>query len=283
MEVSSWLTGRRGVSLPFTDYCEPNFEGAQSLRALTDAAIKLGGERRWKYVEFRSEHFFGEEAPASLTYWQHEVALDKDEKVQFAALKGPVRTAIRKAIGTGVRVEAVHTLDGVRNFCRLNAMTRRAHGLPPQPMSFFENLHRHVIDRDAGVVVQALVDGRPAAASVYLYRGERAIFKYGASDKRFQNLRVNDLVMWAGIRWLATRGCTKMSMGKTAVDNVGLRRFKQGWGAEEKELRYFKYDLAAGSLVRDRDAVAGWHNAFFRMMPAMLSRLAGAALYRHMA
>jgi hypothetical protein len=182
-----------------------------------------------------------------------------------------------------VKVEAVQTLEGVWNFCRLNALTRRAHGLPPQPSSFFANLHRLVIGQDSGVVVQALVNGRLAAASVYLRRDERAIYKYGASDKRFQNLRVNDVVMWEAIRWLATRGCTSMSMGKTAMENVGLRRFKQGWGAEETELRYFKYDIRAGKLVEDRDAVAGWHNALFRMMPGPLSRLAGAVLYRHIA
>jgi hypothetical protein len=165
----------------------------------------------------------------------------------------------------------------------LNAMTRRAHGLPPQPLAFFENLHRHIIDRDAGVIVQALVEGRPAAACVYLYRGDRSVYKYGASDKSFQNLRVNDLVMWEAIRWLTARGCTTMSMGKTALDNEGLRRFKLGWGAEESKLRYFKFDIAAGSLVTDRDAISGWHNALFRIMPNIFSRIVGALLYRHMA
>jgi hypothetical protein len=94
---------------------------------------------------------------------------------------------------------------------------------------------------------------------------------------------VNDLVMWEAIRWLTARGCRTMSMGKTALDNEGLRRFKLGWGAEESKLRYFKFDVRAGVLVTDRDAIAGWHNALFRIMPDRLSRLVGAILYRHMA
>jgi hypothetical protein len=283
MEVSSWLTGRRGVSLPFTDYCEPLFQDEASLRALTDAALALGRANRWKYVEFRSERCFPSDARPSLTYWQHVVPLLKDEQTQFAGLKGPVRTATRKAIAAGVQVEASHSTEAVANFARLNAITRRAHGLPPQPNSFFATLHRHIIEREAGVVVQALVEGRPAAACVYLYRGHRALYKYGASDMAFQKLRVNDLVMWTAIRWLAARGCTCMSMGKTATNNEGLRRFKLGWGAEESELRYFKYHVPTESFVQDRDAIAGWHNVLFRVMPDSLSRAAGALLYRHMA
>ena len=283
MEVASWLTGRRGVSLPFTDYCEPLFDGDDALRALKDAALGFGRQSRWKYVEFRSNLGFGQDELPSLTYWHHDVPLVADEAAQFAALKPTVRTATRKAIAAGVRVEASHALDAVENFYALNTITRRAHGLPPQPRSFFVLLHREIISRGDGVVVQAFVESQPAAACVYLYRGKHALYKYGASNPEFQNLRVNDLVMWTAIRWLAERGCATMSMGKTAKEHEGLRRFKLGWGARETELRYYKYGFKAEALVKDRDAVAGWHNGLFRRMPLVLSRLAGALLYRHMA
>ena len=283
MEVSSWLTGRRGVSLPFTDYCEPLHASDGALRAVIDEALRVGAGAGWKHVEFRSEDCFGADAVPSLTYWRHSVALERDEDAMFARLKSTVRTAIRKAIGAGVQVEVLDTLDAVRDFCRLNDLTRRAHGLPPQPFSFFRCLHRHVIATGSGVVVRATVDGRPAGACVYFFRGARAIYKYGASDRAFQNQRVNDLVMWEAIRWLAGRGCTTMSMGKTAKDNEGLRRFKLGWGAVESELKYFKYDLRGKAFAADHDAIAGWHNAVFRWMPLPVSRMAGSLLYRHMA
>ena len=283
IEVSSWLTGRRGVSLPFTDSCEPLYQDAETLRALTDAALRLGKERSWKYVEFRSSESFPAEAPASLTYWEHRVPLLQDEAAQFAALKAPVRTAIRKANNAGVKVEILTSREAVLDFCRLNAMTRRLHGLPPQPRSFFENVQRCVIAQDAGFIVQAAVGGQAVAASMYFLFGDRAIYKYGASDRAFQHLRVNDLVMWTAIRTLAERGCTTLSLGKTARENEGLRRFKLGWGGTETELRYFKHDVAAAALVQDRDAVSGWHNAVFRSLPRSVSELAGRALYRHMA
>jgi hypothetical protein len=283
MEVSSWLTGRRGVSLPFTDYCEPLYTHDAARRAVIDEAMRIGAGAGWKHIEFRSEECFGPEAAPSLTYWRHTVALETGEEAMFARLKGTVRTAIRKAIGEGVKVEMLTTLEAVRDFSRLNDLTRRAHGLPPQPFSFFRSLHRNVIAGGSGVVARATIEGRPVGACVYFFRGPRAIYKYGASDRAFQHLRANDLVMWEAMRWLAGRGCTAMSMGKTAKDNDGLRRFKLGWGATESELRYFKYDFRAKAFAEDHDAIAGWHNAVFRRMPLPLSRVAGALLYRHMA
>ena len=55
MEVESWLTGRRGISLPFTDLC-PALGPREDAAALEAAALALARERRWRYVEFRGEH-----------------------------------------------------------------------------------------------------------------------------------------------------------------------------------------------------------------------------------
>src|SRR5688572_16462219 len=48
MEVDSWLTGRRGIGLPFTDECPPLGDAA-SARALFDAARAYSANRHSKY------------------------------------------------------------------------------------------------------------------------------------------------------------------------------------------------------------------------------------------
>src|SRR5687767_9498596 len=49
MEVNSFLTGRRGVSLPFTDECAPLPTDPRESRPLLEKAIDLGRERGWRY------------------------------------------------------------------------------------------------------------------------------------------------------------------------------------------------------------------------------------------
>src|SRR5438876_11270399 len=51
MEVPSPWTGRRGVSLPFSDFCSPlSVEGARR-RELYELALEHGRGRGWRYLE----------------------------------------------------------------------------------------------------------------------------------------------------------------------------------------------------------------------------------------
>jgi len=283
MEVDSWLTGRRGVGLPFTDDCEPLCPDLDSGRGLIQEAIEFGKSRRWKYLECRGGRELFDGATPSLSFYGHSLGLDKSEEQLFGGFESSVRRAIRKAEKSGVTVTVSTSLQSVRDFYSLLCKTRRKHGLPPQPFSLFSNIHEHVISRDMGIVVVANYRGKPIAASVYFHLGRRAIYKYGASDEVFQHLRGANLVMWEAIKWHAHHGLKTLDLGRTSVTNEGLRQFKLGWGAQEKNIEYVKYDLRKNQFLKDADETVGWHNRLFKIMPGFISRLIGRALYRHWA
>lgn len=283
MHVGSWLTGRRGVSLPFSDYSEP--VGLESSQAgpIMDALKDLGQRRKWRYFEVRCADGVEPGAPASAVYRKHSLNLASDEQSLFTHLESSVRTSIRKALKAGVEVSFSDTLVAVREFYRLNCLTRRRHGLPPQPFSFFKNLQQQVLAKGMGTVAIARHGGNVIAASVYCHAGSKALFKYGASDERYQGLRGSTLVMWEAIRRYAAAGYEALSLGRTVVANDGLRRFKLGWGATESEIRYFNYDLRRGRFVGggcERDD-SGY--ALVRLLPLSCSRLIGTLLYKHIA
>ena len=123
----------------------------------------------------------------------------------------------------------------------------------------------------------------PVAGAVFFHFGKTAIYKFGASHKAFQHLRANNLVMWEAIKWHARRGLGMLDFGRTSLENEGLRRFKLGWGTQERLIDYFRYDQRKAGFVTARDESAGWHNRIFRMLPVPLSRLIGATFYRHVA
>ena len=283
MEVNSWLTGRRGVSLPFTDDC-PLLDDQQHA-ALKDRlipeVIRHGRVRRWKYLECRGgrNHFDG--APASDSFLGHELRLVDEEQRLFDRCEGTVRRAIRKAENLGVTIEFSGTFEAVRTFYWLHCQTRRKHGLPPQSLSFFRNVHRHVISEGLGMVVVARYQGAPVAAAVFFHLGTKAVFKYGASAVAFQHLRANNLVMWEAIKWYARGGYSSLDFGRTAISSQGLRRFKRAWGARERRLDYVRLDLEQDRFVPGKDRTRGWYNRLFNLLPTTLSRMIGAALYRH--
>ncbi|MDB6021699.1 MAG: hypothetical protein JWQ04_1556 [Pedosphaera sp.] len=283
MEVNSWLTGRRGVALPFTDECEPLQTEGATLQSLIPSVLALGRARRWKHVEFRGGRKLLGDVPASLAFYSHILELAGDEAQLFGRVDSSVRRAIRKAEKEGVTVEVTDTLAAVKVFYGLLCQTRKKHGMPPQPFVFFQNIHRHVISRKLGMVVLARHQGIPVAGAVYFNLGRQAIYKYGASDEAWQHLRGNNLVMWEAIKWHAQKGFDTLHLGRTSQGNDGLRRFKLGWGAREERTEYVKYDLAGDRFLTDKDESSGWHNRIFNAMPIFLSKMVGAALYRHWA
>jgi hypothetical protein len=283
MEVDSWLTGRRGIGLPFTDECEPLVTEAATLQKLFRDAVEFGRSRGWKYIECRGGQELFQGASASLSFYGHELDLTPGEEKLFAGLEGSVRRAVRKAEKAGVTVEVLASLEAVEIFYALQCQTRKKHGLPPQPFRFFLNIHRHVLSQKGGMVVLARHAGRPVAASMYFISGERAIYKYGASDERHQAWRGGNLVMWVAIKEFVRRGLKHLDMGRTSTGNEGLRKYKLGWGAVEHKIEYVKFDLKKNKFVTDTDGVSGWHTAVFQHMPVRISRFVGSMLYKHWA
>lgn len=283
IEVRSWFTGSRGISLPFTDECGPLLRSGEFSKPLLDRAVALGGERHWKYLELRELPASEPPETISLRFYSHELNLRESEAHLLSRFEGSVRRAIRKAEGSGLHLEISDSLDAMRDFYRLHCFTRKRHGLPPQPFAFFRNIWRHIIAPGHGSIVLASKDSAPIAGAVYFRSGTQAIYKFGASNDACQALRPNNLVMWSAIRHLRQKGCHTLAFGRTSLDNEGLRRFKLGWGCSERILGYWKYSFRTSSPVRDHDRAAGRHTAFFHRIPRPLSRLLGAALYRHIA
>jgi hypothetical protein len=281
MEVRSLLTGRRGVSLPFTDYCEPIISDGVSFEEIFDSAAKEGEKRQWKYIELRCYRNLSPFSLPSSTYLGHRVSLENGEQSLYKGLKDSTRRNIKKAKAEGVEVRISDEPESVDQFYSLNSITRKRHGLPPQPSSFFKNILELVVKKGYGIVVIGLYEGKAIAASVFFHFGKKAIYKYGASDLKYQNLRANNLVMWEAIRNYCGKGFDSLCLGRTEPENRGLIQFKSGWGTTEQPINYYRYDLKKGSFVSGSSKVTGSHNKIFRNMPLPILKKVGSILYKH--
>ena len=282
MEASSWLTGRRGVSLPFTDHCCALQSGGGQGRELYERAMECGRQRRWRYLECRGNVSAWEGATPSVSFYRHTIDLTPGEERLFKGLEGAARRGVRKAQQAGVRISFDTGMESVRTFFALHCLTRRRHGLPPQPIVFFRNIQRHILAPGQGFVATARVGNQPLAAAVFFCHGRQALYKFGASDEEFQQLRPNNLVMWEAMRHCAQRGLARLDLGRTSLSNTGLQRFKLGLGAVEEEIRYARYDFARRQFVQRPDRAQGWYNRVFAALPPPLLRLCGAILYPHL-
>jgi len=282
MEVYSWLTGRRGVSLPFTDFCPALKSAGCDEGDLYQRAMECGRQRRWKRLECRGFDGAWAGARPSLSFYGHRIDLGVGEEKLLRGLNGAMRRGVQKAERMGVNVDFDAGPEAMRTFFKLHCGTRRRHGLPPQPWRFFLNIQRHLLSLGRGFIATARLGRQPLAAAVFLLDGRQALYKFGASDYAWQEARPNNMVMWAAMRHCAERGLATLDLGRTSLSNEGLRRFKLGLGSDEDEISYMKYDFSSEQFVQDVDRAEGWHNRVFARLPLPILRLAGAILYAHL-
>jgi hypothetical protein len=284
MEVSSILTGRRGVSLPFTDFCQAIGVSGFDFQPLVKHALQYAGERSWGHAEFRGNAGIPTSAPIAGRHLAHRLDLGKGADALWSATNSAARRSIRKARDSGVVISSGHDEAAMRMFFRLHCLTRKRHGVPPQPYTFFSNIRRYLLEQGlANILLASDKDGKTVAAAVFLHFGKHAIYKFGASDIASQDLRANHLLMWEAIRRHASEGMRELHMGRTETAHAGLRRYKLAWGSREQELVYYRYAPAKSGFVAGTGPNSQWTRKIFSRTPVLVSRLIGALAYRHMA
>lgn len=282
MEVKSIFTGKKGISLPFSDFCEPVIHEKKNFNGIFNLLIEYGKKLKWKSIEIRDGNIFAQDLPPIAYYYQHSLDLSINNYEQiFSGFRESTKRNIKKAVHEDVKVNILYSLEAIDEFYRLNCMTRKTHGLPPQPYYFFKKVYEHIIAQKMGFIALASYNETVIAGAVYFHFGTNAIYKYGASDMNYQHLRANNLIMWEAIKWYSQNGYKSFSFGRTEPDNSGLLQFKEGWGATQQLIKYYKYDLKNEIFIQESPIISSTYNKIFNKMPIPLLRFAGSVLYKY--
>jgi len=277
MEIHSPLTGRRFVSLPFTDYCPPLVSEDVSMEEL---ACALG--RAWNgraRLEVRAPLPRQPHIHLRSSATRHTLALSSSEGEVLASFDKDTRYNIHRGQRDGVTVTLDRTLGGMAAFYRLQVLTRHRLGVPVQPWRFFAHLHRLVVEPGLGFVLLAHSDGIPLSAAVLLSWNGTLIGKYLASDARYWPMRPNHVLIWEAIRWACQNGYHTLDFGRTDEGDEGLRRFKRGWGTHEEPLTYsFLARKAPGPLGERAQRALSY---IIRHSPQSVCCAIGELLYAH--
>jgi hypothetical protein len=281
MEINSFITGRRGVSLPFSDYCDPILDNEIPIENILDRLIDFGRNFGWKYLELRcSKRLIHNQEPSTFFYG-HTLDLSRKEEQLLSGCRDSTKRNIRKAKKTGVTVIIDNSYKAMCEYYRLHSITRRRQGVPPQPFHFFKNIHNNLISKNRGLIVLASYNKDIIAGNIYLHFHRKAYYKFGAADMNSQHLRPSNIVMWEAIKWYAKHGYKSLCFGRTSPDNKGLLQYKKGWGTNQKVINYYKYDFNLNSFVKDDSQENYFSTMIFKRLPIPILKLAGNILYKH--
>lgn len=242
------ITGdKRLVSLPYSDFCEPLGMCENDIaNVVALAKNELNGHG---YVELRG----GGHLPAGTTIWNtmltHDIDCSPSKDALFKTLRESLQRNIRKAERSNLTCSFATSIDSVQQFYHLNCLTRREHGLPPQPWKFFEHIWRLIVGAGNGFIATVLHEGVAVAAALFLRKDGKVWYKFGASTKNKLYLRPNDFILWRSLLHCKAEGASVLNLGRTELQHSGLLRFKRGWGSGESAVNYYRYNCTSSSYI----------------------------------
>jgi CelD/BcsL family acetyltransferase involved in cellulose biosynthesis len=278
--VNSWITGRRLVSVPFSDHCEPLVDNEGDLKAIVDELTRQVSNRSVGYVELRplTRHSFPDSNIES-SYAFHSLCLsDSPAEILRRTHKTSVQQPIKRAEREGLVYEIGTSEPLLGSFYRLMIQTRRRHQAPPQPLQWFRNLIATM--GDSLQIRVASKEGSAIAAILTLRHKNALVYKYGCSDSAFQNLGGIQFLLWKAILEAKALGLDQLDFGRSDTDNLGLITFKDRWGAKSGELKYPRWSRK-GSRSPSTNHSRGIIKHVVGALPDSVMQVAGKLLYRH--
>jgi hypothetical protein len=282
-QVSSWITGTRAVSLPFSDHCEPLVNSAHQLSQFTQRLAAECDRHHWNYVELRPRAGDGQAGSGfwpSQSYCFHKLDLTQSIEQLFRGLHpDSIPRKIQRAEIEKVSYEIGRSEPLLDEFYRLLLMTRRRHRLVPQPLAWFKNLVQCLGDKSQIRIARKA--GVPIAAMLTLRHRSSMVFKYGCSDERFHRLGGVPFLFWKLIQESKDSGAEELDFGRSDLGNDGLATFKDRFGTRRLPLTYLRYPRPKKATT-----VPGWAQRsvghLFSLLPDTILPIAGKVLYRHM-
>lgn len=282
LAVESFLTGKRLVSLPFTNSCDPILPETQG-EELIDFAIQ-----RYPNLDYIELKFLN--TPADLFsnlkrtnfYLTHILNLETEQEELLKSFHYTcVRQRINRARRNNLRFRISDLENDMRKFYQLLTGVRRKHGLPPQPYAFYRNMWRFL--RPPGFLKLAVVENEAKiiAAALLVKFKDKFHLQYSCFDYNYKKLSPNQMLIWECIKLAHREGARYFDFGRTAWTNQSLIDFKDRWATKRYPLTYYYYPkdkAGVGSSGHGRKILT----ALNRHLPKSILQLEGRLLYPHM-
>ena len=279
--VTSWLTGQRLVSLPFSDHCEPLVEGVDQLNDLLAPALQELHDGKIKYIDIRPlSSVFSDGTEGAESYFLHLLDLRPTLDELYKKLHGDsIRRKIQRAEREKLTLEVGSSEEILAEFYNLHVVTRQRQQLPPHPLKWFRNV---LTCLGAGAQIRiARKDGSAIASIFTLAHRHKIVYKYGCSDAHAHNLGGMQFLFWHLIRHSKERGFVELDFGRSECANTGLVTFKDRWGTKRQLITYLRYPPRPLIAKQDPSMVMKLGKKVFSHCPQGVLRLAGNLLYPH--
>jgi CelD/BcsL family acetyltransferase involved in cellulose biosynthesis len=281
--LRSAISGRRLISVPFSDHCELLTTDRMQAAELLSQFGETGRAEGCRYVQVRpasNSPFAGDAWNPSQTFFLHRLDLRPGPTTLFEEFhKDCIRRRIRHAEKQNLKASEGRDPESIQEFFGLLVKTRRRHGVPPQPLSWFQNIVECM--GQSATVHLARKNGQTIAAILTLRYQKTIYYKYGASDAQFHDLGAIPYLLWRAIEKAVHDGFEELDMGRSDCDNPGLIQFKERWGAQRSLLVYWEFPASRSGRLYQNHLLSSLAHLACRHLPDQYLEGLGKLFYRH--
>ena len=238
------LIGTKLTTLPFSDYTDIDTDTPNKYKALI---AKITAEYPGVPLILKTigkagkpnNDFWGD---AIRTAYYHRIdtrSASEISNLQSSSFKRNVAKAKKAGVSVSIKRDNLALLDFYRLYSTLRVNKFNS---IPQPFQFFENVFEEFIAKKNGFIVEAAFEGKTIASIVVLQYKKVLYYKFGASDEGYLNLRPNNLLFDALIRYAYKNGFKEIDLGLSGTGDSykGLVRFKESMGGIARDIVYYR-------------------------------------------
>ena len=279
-KVRSWVTGRRLVSLPFSDHCEPLVENAEGSRRSASGSGPTTGSR---LALRRAAAGAAGDGAGRVRRLRAVLPPPVGSAARTSCLAGRVPQGLRSAEDQAGRARRIDLRAGARRRAAPEVLWIAGDDPSPTPAT---STAFQLVSKSGGVLPGVVQRPRREPAGSPDCRDDHAATPgYRCVQVRRVGCRLYalggmHLLFWKAITDACAEGRTSFDFGRSDPDQAGLLTFKDRWGAARVPLvwRCPASRTAASPLRRWIDVCAS--RAFFHA-PDGIRVAAGTLLYKN--
>jgi len=277
--------GKRLVSLPFSDFCDPLVHDDAEWNSLLDRLLAQECRVTLSCLHNGIPLANQPSAVVNRARW-HRVDLQRNLDAIWESLDGAARRAIRKADRNGIVLRRAECKDELRAFYDLHLRVRKyKYHLLAQPYRFFEHIWDQFMAGENGALLLAYQQDELLGGVMFLEWQDTLYYKFNASSPAALAFRPNDFVIWEGIKYGREKGYASLDFGRSDWEHEGLVRYKRKFASEEKTISYLRFTpngSAQHKSTRLRTLLPQLTDLFVdASVPDDVTERAGDILYRH--
>lgn len=280
--ATSIITGKRIISLPFTNYCDPLLDKEIFAEAIEEIKEALP---EFRELDIRTLGDYSDSLKKfslDSLYFTHILILGGSIDETFKSFHPTsVRASIRRSEKHHLGVRQGTNLDDLKSFYHLEVSLRKRLSLPPLPFLFYKNIWHELSKYDLISIPLIIKDDKVIAAGFILNFKDTYYLEYTASNRRFINSYPNHKLFFEVIKTAHLKHATKVDFGRSSIDNESLIKFKEKWNTTSILINH--YHVPKKTIIKKKQHhLKKYLMKINSLLPEKVLELQGRLIYPHL-